>query len=589
MKLTRTALRKERRRGRLVTALGVGCLLLGIGAGPSRLAQKGAAESVTQAVPMILGAASNFSQGWNAQTFDAAEDLPVKRFRDGIRWNEVERSPGAYTFDNPRTTYMGTLGARGARLTLTVNWGNPLYDNGDTPYSDEALAALGKFVAETASRYPAIDTVEVGNEFNSANFVSGRVKAEGLAERRSYHLGMVRSVESAVKAVRPDVKILGGATHSLPAGYLWPLLESGGAQLFDGLAVHPYTTPIDQLAAQIGVLRRNPAARAMPLHVTEFGSLDPDRAGDDLVRAYSAMASLGVREMDWYPLNERGDGHVPLLNRDLSLTSAGKAFRFVQERLARHAGRDLSPDRFTFLHAFGSNIWVVWGASRRVSIDGAAVMAFGATGVRLSPDALALDEGRALVLVGKDRLQLGENVSLACNSLIADSFYQFGYPRQGEANARGDGFERFVRTAAGRALAFETLPGQQRSNVPWTPYLGLANMPQLRLMADAMLPAVGDGGAIVHRYTATSDLSIRLQARFAPSAESADGIGVEVARNGNVILKQSGKGAISIDRRMDLKAGDSLTLAVGPNGTARGDVTDYRIRVLDDRKCSLSR
>src|SRR3546814_626853 len=167
--------------------------------------------------------------------------------------------------------------------------------------------------------------------------------------------------------------------------------------------------------------------------------------------------------MDWDPLNDRGDGHVPLRTRDLRLTSAGKAVRCVQEKLARYTARDLSPDRFTFLHAFGSNIWVVWGASRRVSIDAASVTAFDATGARMGSDAIALDEDRALVIFGRKRLQLGDNVSFACNSLIADSFYQFGYPRQGEANVPSDGFERFVRTGGGRELAFETLPGQQRS------------------------------------------------------------------------------------------------------------------------------
>src|SRR3546814_10677632 len=100
--------------------------------------------------------------------------------------------------------------------------------NGDTPYSDRALAALGRFVAATVTRYPAVDTVEVGNEFNSANSVSVRVKSQGLAQRRAYHLTLVMCIESAVQAARPDVKVLGGATHSLTAGYPWPQLEEIG-------------------------------------------------------------------------------------------------------------------------------------------------------------------------------------------------------------------------------------------------------------------------------------------------------------------------------------------------------------------------
>lgn len=567
----------------MMAALTACGLSLWIGTGLSTLPHSSEARGAHRKAPLVLGAASNFSQGWNNRTFGAAIALPVTRFRDGIRWSEAERSPGAYTFDNPRTAYMARLDRQNARLTLTVNWGNPLYDGGKTPHSDRALAAFGRFVAQVVARYPAVDTIEVGNEFNGANFVSGPVKAAGLAERGRYHLAMVRSAAHAAKAVRADVKVLGGATHSLPAGYLWPLLDGGGARLFDGLAVHPYTTPIDQLAAQIGVLRRHPAARAMPIHVTEFGSRDPRRAGDDLVRAYAVMASLGVRELDWYPLNERGDGHVPLVRRDLSLTSAGKAFRFVQARLAHHAGQDLSPDAFTFVHAFGSRAWVVWGSPRSLTVDPRSVTAFDATGARLAPGTLALSEDRALVLIGTRPLKRGGIVSFGCNPLVADSFHQFGYPF---ARADGDGFERFARIA-GRERRFHTLPGQQRRNVPWTPYRGLPGKPRLRLSADTMLPALdGKHDAIVHRYSAPKARTITLRARFAPSRQSADGIRVEAARNGATLFSQSGKSQIVIDRRITLRAGDRLSLAVSPNGSARGDLTDYRIRILDETRCA---
>ena len=567
---------------RLAMALFIGLLLTGVFAAWF-LPRGGIAKANAPEAPLVLGAASNFSQGWNDQTFEAALRLPVTRFRDGIRWSEVETSPGKYVFDKPRTAYIAELGKRGARLTLTLNWGNPLYDNGDTPHSPEALAAFEKFVTEMVSRYPAIDTIEVGNEFNGANFVSGLVKEAGLAKRGRYHLAMVRSAVQAVKAVRPEVKVLGGATHSLPGGYIWPLLDGGGAELFDGLAVHPYTTPIDQLAAQIGVLRRHPAARTMPLHVTEFGSRDADRAGDDLVRAYATMASLGVRELDWYPLNERGDGHIPLIGRDLAPTAAGEAFRFVQEQLADRVGKDVSPDRFTFLHAFGRNTWVAWGAARTVAI-GAGVEAYDATGAHLPSSDLRLAEDRALILVGNRRLRSGGNVTFGCNPLVADSFYQFGYPEEGQTQADGDGFERFVAKGA-RELPLETLPGQQRSNVPWNPYLGLAAMPQLRLTADSMLPALTGNDAIVHRYTATSDLVANLNARFTPSAESADGISVTVSLNGDVIFERSGNSSIEVERALQLKAGDEVSLAVSANGTSRGDTTDYRIRLFDEAKC----
>lgn len=560
-----------------VAAACVLALLAGIG--PSTAAPR-------QAAPMRLGAASNFSQGWSQQAQQAVLDLPVPRLRDSIRWSEVERTPGRYTFDKPITTWPDRFAGSKVNITLTLNWGNPLYDNGDTPYSARALAAFGRFAAAVVQRFAQIDTLEIGNEFNSANFVTGPVKEAGLAKRGAYHLAMVRAAASAVKAVRPDVRVLGGSTHSLPGGYLWPLLKLPGAQAIEGLALHPYTTPIDQLPAQFALLRRDAATDARPFYITEFGTADPQRAADHLVRGYATLAALGTAELDWYPLNDRGDGLIPLVRRDGTRTDAGKAFAFVQSRMGGLLARDASPDRFTFVRAFGPNIRVLWGAARPLAIDAGKVTAFDATGNRLDPNALQLREDRALVLIGTQSLERAGLVRLGCNPLVADSFYQFGYPLPGALGAAGDGFQRFAR-AGGHELAFEVMPGQQRTGVPWTPYLGRADMPNLRLMADSLLPAVkGPQGAVVHRFVADRDRRLHVVAEFAASASSRDGIEVTVAQGGRELLSRRGTGPIAIDLRLTLRKGERLDFAVGSGGDSQGDTTRYRIRLLDDAACA---
>ena len=189
------------------------------------MAMTAPAASRRQPVPgaVAIGAASNFSQGWNDLTGKAVRDLQMVRLRDSIRWSEVERTPGRYQFDRPTTTWPDRF--PGVAITLTLNWGNPLHDNGHSPSSPEGLAAFGRFAAAVASRFPQVDTLEIGNEVNSANFVSGPVKDAGLAPRGAYHLAMVRAAAQAVQAVRPGMKVIGGSTHSLPAGFLWPLLD----------------------------------------------------------------------------------------------------------------------------------------------------------------------------------------------------------------------------------------------------------------------------------------------------------------------------------------------------------------------------
>ena len=536
-----------------------------------------------------LGGASNFSQGWSEDTRQATLKLKVPRLRDSIRWAEVERTPGRFTFDKPTTTWPDRFAGTGVAITLTLNWGNPLYDDGKTPHSPQALAAFGRFAAATLARFPQIDTLEIGNEVNGQNFVNGPVRDAGLPDRGRYHLAMVQAAAEAVGKVRPDVQVIGGSTHSLPAGFLWPLLERPGASAMEGLALHPYTTPIDQLPAQIGFLRGHGRVRRLPLYITEFGSEDPRRAADDLVRGYTMLAALGITEMDWYPLNERGDGMIPLIRRDGTLTAAGEAFRFVQARLRGRAVRNVSPDPFTFAYAFGEDIVVVWGAVRPLAVDPATVRVFDARGGRVSLGQLELAEDRALILTGTGVTASAPSYRLGCSPLLADSFYQFAYPDAGTARAKQDGFERFLRID-GREMPLSVMPGQQHRAVPWTPYRGRADMRDLRLTAETMLPAVkGGDGAIVHRFRADRDRALRLVATFAVSNKSTDGISVNLARNGRTLLTRSDTAAIRIDHKIALRKGQSVAVALSPRKSTRGDTTRYRIQVFDADKCKPHR
>jgi len=543
-----------------------------------------AEQQAVPARPMILGAASNFSQGWNEATLQAALALPVRRYRDSIRWTDVERTIGTYAFDKPSARYPALLEASGSRLTLTLNWGNPNYDGGKTPHSAEALAAFGRFAAEAVRRYPAIDAVEIGNEINGGNFVSGPVKEGGLAQRHRYHLAMVRAARTAIKAERPEVRVLGGAVHSLPAGFLWKLLAAPGADVIDGLAVHPYTTPVDQLPAQFAMLRKDQRAARLPIYVTEFGSQNPQTAADDLVRGYAVLAALGVKEMDWYPLNERGDGMVPLLRRDQSLTTAGQAFRFVQEQLASRPAAPRDIDDFTLVRSFGANVWVVWGAPRALKI-GAEVTAYDATGSRLDPAGLKILPDKVVILIARAPLIGGRNVHFGCQNIIADSFYQFDYTARGGGVPDGSGLERFAEVA-GRELLFEVMPGQQRGGVPWTPYLGHVRFPQLRLQAETMLPAFANAkGAIVHRYIAPEPQRIRLEAEFTVAQRNGGNIRVTVSQSGRVLRDFASSAEVRLDDTVTVAGGEALTIAVSSD-TSSKNATKYRIRLSEPDKCS---
>lgn len=541
------------------------------------------ARGTTTAFAPALAAASSFGQGWDEATFHQALDLPVRDFRDTLRWTAVEREPETYRFDRGVTAYPLRIASAGGRMSLTINWGNPLHDGGDTPYTPEGRAALGSFVAAALDANPAIRAVEVGNEFNGDNFVSGPVLEDGREARAAHHLGLLRAVHDAVKRHDPEIAVIGGAAHSIPLGYIWPLLEMGAAEHMDALALHPYSTPPEQLARQIAVLRRAPGASELPIQVTEFGWKDPGTAPGYLMRMMCAMALSGVERAAWYPLSTQGDERVPLIDPATGgATSAGRAFAFARERLARRPAEDASPDPFTYACKSGVRRMLIWGEPRDVTVD-AGVRAFSPEGELLDPAALRLSPERPILLEADKPLALGGIVRLGPTSLVADSYHQFAYPEEGDGYPAADPFHRFARRGD-REIPLGTMPGQEAAGTPWTPYLGNRFLRPARLTASSLVPGGGrnDPVEIVHRWTADRSRAIAVSARWAPGSRSRDGIEVAVLHDGVTLYEAEGPGPHVVALpRVEVARGDRLEFVVGPGDDAKGDVTDYRITLRD--------
>ena len=526
----------------------------------------------------LLGAASNFGQGVQPGMLRNAVALGVTDLRDGLNWGLAQTRADAYDFSDPRTAYPRDVLDAGLSLSLTLNWGNPLWEGGDTPVTPEGIAAFGRFAGALARQYPGLDAVEIGNEFNSADFLRGPLETASATARAEAHAALLAAAAQVLRAEDPAIRLLGGASHSIPLGYLWAVLDAGGAAHMDALAMHPYTTPPEQLARQVAVLRRHPKAASLPIEITEFGSADPAAAAGYMLRDYCQMALSGVTRAVWYPLNPRGDGLVPLMTADGRITGAGRAFRIITGEFAGREVRDAAPDPFTYGCRFGEDTMLLWGAPRELRVaDGIELR--DPEGRVLAPP-YALSRETPLILRGTTgRIDIGDGVELGPQRLIADSFDQFGYPAADGTPPEGDPFERFLRID-GREAPLATMPGQEAGGTLWTPYLGDPGQRPLRLTADQLLPgrSAAHPVEIVHRWTAPEPMRVALTARFDVAARSEDGITVALTRNGEEIAAEESSGVIEIaPPPMPLAAGDVLEIAVGPGGSAAGDVTEYRI------------
>ncbi len=287
---------------------------------------------------MVLGAATAFAQqGWDFSILDTARSIGATTLRDGVSWSDIETTAGTYQFSSANVNYLDTLITKGFLVTLLVSDSNPLYDGGNTVYTDAGRAAYAKYVVATLDRFPGVKSVEISNEYNAFNFVTGPVLTGGYGLRQQYYYDMLRTVYAAVKAIHPNVKVLGGAAIDIPVGYFKPLFALGALNYMDGITIHPYDTDPEQLEKQLGILRTAMGTTPRPIYVTEFAKeVDsiPDTASY-LVKATTVMATSGVAEADWYALRQQGSAsniwykNVALASFSGQLLAPGQAFQMM--------------------------------------------------------------------------------------------------------------------------------------------------------------------------------------------------------------------------------------------------------------------
>lgn len=544
---------------------------------------------------MVLGTATAFGQqAWDFSILQTAKSIGSMAVRDGVGWTEIEKSPGVYQFTSPGAKWMDTVIDNGFPVTLLFDNTNPLYDGGKTPYTDAGRAAYAKYIVATLDRFPRVKTIEIGNEYNAFNFVTGPVLDDGYPARQKYYYEMLKTVYTSVKSSHPDVKVLGGAAIAIPVGYFKQLFALGGLNYMDGIVVHPYTTDPEQLEKQLGVLRTAMGASAKPIHITEFAQeLDsvPDTA-DYLVKSVAVMASAGVAEADWYALRQQGGANdiwyknVALASFSGAILPPGQGFKVMSTQvLAKGAGRRIATDAFTYAYQFGQNAMVLWGDPRSLTVKASAKY-YNSQGIEIAQPT-AINTKTPIIVVSDTPLALGDNVVLGASLLVADSYDQFNFTNDGTSRFEGPwsyfalGVRSQVYTQA------YTQGGGEVSSSDWMPYIGIDWLRPFNINANRVSPVdYNTGGSpdaykAVMRYTSPLDGRFDLAATWDVNANSADGIDITVMLNSQTVFSNVVTRHYDMSiKGLTLKQGDVLSIIVGPNKNATGtDTTDYRIKL----------
>lgn len=560
-----------------------------VGTGGSAMEIGGSAQ---HAASLRLGVATHFAHGgmWRPDVLDTVGEAGAGLIRDGLGWKQSERSEGAYSFGNFRVAWPEAATAAGVESIATLMpGGNPLYGGGDTVTAPEDIAAFADFVLAVLDRFDGLHRIEIGNEFNTSNFVSGAAATSDMAARAEIYTRIVAAVSARVREAHPDVEIIGGALHSVPVGYVRHLAEAGAFQHVDSLAIHPYGLPPDALDEALQALNdalgELPAAMRPKIVATEFGrTVEEARLAENadyLAKMVAVMGDAGVTDAIWYALLDEDDvphGNMGLYDTPGAPNPALAAFRFVSGLLdAAGAPERVETDGAVNVFDFGRDTFLVWGSAQDVRIEGRKLAFLDAAG---NPVAAPERIGATAFFMR------GEEISIETGAgrVLGDSYYQFDLQQSdGPWSQHAIKTQRVTESFVDLTL----MGGQERYNESWNPYLGTPSWRPFLMNATTVVPVgFGDSGsnerAAVDRFTAADAMVVDVVGSWSVGSGSRDGIGLTVVADGLELYRATGlTGDVELLlRAIRLQPGSTLDFIVDDGGDSSGDATLRHIRVL---------
>jgi len=277
-------------------------------------------------IPAGLGVNIHFYDGRDGGLPMLAQ-AGIDMVRKDVLWHVCETAPGRYDFSRP-DRLIADLESLGLGLMLGVEYGNPLYDDGEAPRTEECRKAYARFCAALVRRYAGKNVIwELWNEPNLDIFW---VPASDVDQ----YIAWCKAVVPAILQADPNACIVGPALGRCDFVFLEQCFQRGLLDLIDGVTVHPYRGGLarypktvepkqrlplrsdpesalrdyDRIRALIE--RYKPAGKRIPILSGEWGysTTYVDRAlqGKYLARQWLANMAYGVPISLWYDWHDDG-------------------------------------------------------------------------------------------------------------------------------------------------------------------------------------------------------------------------------------------------------------------------------------------
>ena len=303
-----------------------------------------------------FGVATHADQPWYTDAADAIRTTGIGLARNDVLWDQNETTPGQYEFSSHYTEEFGKFSSHGIDLLGIVNYGNPLYDGGNTPASPEAVDAFGRYAAAIAKNFD-VAGLEVFNEFNHDRFQTG-----SCGSAPECYPPLVKATEKYVAEVDPEIPIVAGSTANYDGDWFRGLWATGVIENADAMSFHPYNKWIyDTPESLAGVISESNddmqsiGGEVLPIWITEFGwttgaelgqQVSLTVQGERLARAELTAFASGAEKYFWYdlvndstdPNNHEGNFGMFEQRRDGVAAQPPRPAAFVQALLINEIG-----------------------------------------------------------------------------------------------------------------------------------------------------------------------------------------------------------------------------------------------------------
>jgi hypothetical protein len=264
-----------------------------------------------------FGVCTHFGQGKGRlpDSFQLMQRAGIKWLRDEWSWGGIEREKGVYTFPEAADRFFRAAKEYGITPLVIFDYGNPLYDNGAAPTSDEAQRAFGEYCYQLVNHYR--DLCSHWEVYNEPNIGFWQPKPDPVAYAR-----LLKIAYAACKRADPNCTVVGVCTAGTDLNYIRKVLENSGPQYLDALSIHPYRYPRSPEASNF--LGEVTGAHSLlaefggggkPVWLTEIGwpthvgpgGVTEDVSGRMLVRMVTQALSLPfVGPIVWYDFQNDG-------------------------------------------------------------------------------------------------------------------------------------------------------------------------------------------------------------------------------------------------------------------------------------------